>query len=703
MPSQDVAVSLFYDGAWQGVDTEVFTAEKIKITRGDGDEGAALRPAKVTLTFDNRTDKYRPSNPESPLYGKAGRNTPLQVAVDDIEQTTVEATSWEPDQPLSTDRTKGRWSVDLEAYGLLGRISQWSDPLRSPFYRFNLATYGPDGTDTLVGYYPCEDPRDARKLFNAVPGGAGVFLRNVGFQSQQRFAGSDPLMDLNTDGFVTGTFATRGVDAGWQFSWTMRYAELPGAGLFSIVNVTTTTGVIYELSFEDGVNLFLTVGNTVIGTVVASGVGFGSADFTLWHMFRMKVTQSAGTVSVEVSWMQEDGDGFHGFTWTYAGTTTGELKLWGLTRDVEATFGHILGVTTGADDLEGPRVDAFHGHPGEPAGTRFLRLMDELGLNATLLGVEADTWPMGPQRGDTFLNLLQEMARTDDALIFDSRDEIGLTMRGRVDRYNQTPVLELTFGVDVAPPFKEILDDLDTHNRVTVSQRDGGDYEAILATGDMSVQPPPDGVGEYKQKVDVCTEDEDADLPVLAGWWLNRGTLARSRYASVTVNLGANPELADACNALDIGDLITVAGYEPDPVPLIVIGLVDTIGWHNKRITRSVTFTTRPADLFLPGVYGTARYDSGSTTTGSTSYAPSATSIVFSTTVRGDVWATTGNGTPYDCVCAGERFTVTAMGAVSGTGPYLQTATVRRGANGINKTLPANAEIHVATPGRYAL
>jgi hypothetical protein len=702
MPSQDIDVSLFYDGAWRGVDSEVFTSERIKVTRGDGDEGAALRPAKVTLTFDNRTDAYRPSNPMSPLYGKAGRNTPLQVALDDTVRTTVEATSWTPDQPISTDYTRGRWAVDLEAYGLLGRISQWSDPLRSPFYRLNA------GYASSVGYFPMEDPRGTKKLFTPTTGAVNEFLVNVAFESQQRPPGSEPLIDFPSGAFAIGYFQpVTSTTAGWQLSFCARFPDNPETGTFAeIFDWVLADGSAGSLNFIDttlAISMVLADATVLINFVA---VDVSGTDWTKWNMFRVKSTVSGGTVSVEVSWFTEGSTVFASFTPTYASSVTSSLKVWGHTGGTftdGATFGHVLGLTGVTDELDSvDRVDAFMGYPGEPAGTRFLRLMGELDLNATLLGAEADTWPMGAQRSDTFLNLLREIARTEDALIFDSRDEIGLTMRGRRDRYEQTPVLELTFGVDVAPPFQETLDDLDTHNRIVVSQRDGGDYEAILSSGVMSVQPPPDGVGEYKQRVDVCTADEAADLPALAGWWLNRGTLARSRYATVTVNLGANPELADACNTLEIGDLITVAGYEPDPVPLIVIGFVDTIGWHNKRIVRSITFTTRPADLFLPGVYDTARYDSASTSTGA-EYAPSATSIVFSTTNAGDVWATTGNGTPYDCVCAGEKFTVTAMGAVSGSGPYLQTATVTRGVNGVNKTLPSGEAIHAFTPGRYAL
>jgi hypothetical protein len=46
---------------------------------------------------------------------------------------------------------------------------------------------------------------------------------------------------------------------------------------------------------------------------------------------------------------------------------------------------------------------------------------------------------------------------------------------------------------------------------------------------------------------------------------------------------------------------------------------------------------------------------------------------------------------------------VTNMAAATGSGPYSQTATVTRAVNGISKTLPSGAEIHLARPARYAL
>ncbi|MFE1749009.1 hypothetical protein ACFW88_00385 [Streptomyces anandii] len=77
----DVRIELFIGGVWVDVTADVYTAEKINITRGRADEGARTDPGKCTLTFNNRLGKYSPRNPLSPYYGLIGRNTPLRVSV----------------------------------------------------------------------------------------------------------------------------------------------------------------------------------------------------------------------------------------------------------------------------------------------------------------------------------------------------------------------------------------------------------------------------------------------------------------------------------------------------------------------------------------------------------------------------------------------------------------------------------------------
>lgn len=76
-----IRVDLQIDGAWTDVSDDVYSRDPISITRGRTAEGATVDPGRCSLTLDNRSLKYTPRNPVSPLYGKIGRNTPIRVGV----------------------------------------------------------------------------------------------------------------------------------------------------------------------------------------------------------------------------------------------------------------------------------------------------------------------------------------------------------------------------------------------------------------------------------------------------------------------------------------------------------------------------------------------------------------------------------------------------------------------------------------------
>jgi hypothetical protein len=75
----------------------------------------------------------------------------------------------------------------------------------------------------------------------------------------------------------------------------------------------------------------------------------------------------------------------------------------------------------------------------------------------------------------------------------------------------------------------------------------------------------------------------------------------------------------------------------------------------------------------------------------------------ISTSSRWETWSTTATG--YQWELDGESVTVTGMTAATGTGPYLQTATVVRGqgVDGITKTHSNGSAVRRANPARYGL
>jgi hypothetical protein len=72
-------VELKYDGEWHDITQDVNAADDIVITRGRSDEASHVDTSSCTFRLNNTDGKYSPRNPNSPLYGKIGRNTPIRV------------------------------------------------------------------------------------------------------------------------------------------------------------------------------------------------------------------------------------------------------------------------------------------------------------------------------------------------------------------------------------------------------------------------------------------------------------------------------------------------------------------------------------------------------------------------------------------------------------------------------------------------
>jgi hypothetical protein len=127
MAKQGVAVELFYSGAWN---TEpAYTRAPIVITRGRGDEGSGQAvPASCTLKLDNRDGSKNPRNPSSPLFGLAGRNTPLRVyypiAVDAFGRTA--SNGWGDADTGGAWSTNGGVAGDYSVGSGVGTVSNGS-------------------------------------------------------------------------------------------------------------------------------------------------------------------------------------------------------------------------------------------------------------------------------------------------------------------------------------------------------------------------------------------------------------------------------------------------------------------------------------------------------------------------------------------------------------------------------------------------
>lgn len=353
-------------------------------------------------------------------------------------------------------------------------------------------------------------------------------------------------------------------------------------------------------------------------------------------------------------------------------------------------------------------IDAALGYPDEPGGRRFLRICREEDLNAAVAGDPDDTQPMGPQPVDTVAAQFADIEATDDALIGDAREFLGLRMRTGRSMAAQQPVLELDYNqFHIAPPLDPVIDDQGARNDITVKRRAGGEARAVQENGPRNVQRPqddPQGVGRYRHTVNVNTAGI-GELGNHAGWHRHKGTVDEIRWPQVTVDLLATPALADAVSAADQGDLITIdnlpGDFQAHQARLLIAGYSETIHTHR----RLVTFNCVPASTRDAGVYGTdtivSRYDSEHSTLG-TGVDADDTSLSVATQAGHALWITSAafpTHFPFDVRCAGIRLTVTAITSTSSP----QTFTVLRNVDGIDKALAAGEQISLFQPAYYGL
>lgn len=691
----DLVTQLFVDGAWTTYTSYEGQGWRTRI--GPSVE-AGLQQNEIEFTLANDDLSMDPSNVESALYGKIGPNTPARLRIDSSTLTWGEARSWEPDRTVEHSPGTGRglsW-VRVASQGLIGRLGRWEDPLDSPMRRQTLSY------SSLLGYWPLEDPSGSATLAQVHQGASiGTYTGTVTLAGDDGPGGADTAIVAGSDVRVDGRFATS-TASGWQVCWSMKFAAVPGGAGFNVMFAWVDTAS-RTWSFQANNTTFRVVVSAGDGTVLkTSDSGHTVSTITQWLRYRIKTTVSGSTVTFEPAWYAQDAATPWGWTDTFSSTTTAQPRDWRITGNSYvdgSAYGQVFAVTDTSLDLinSGDARNSFNGYLGERAASRFNRLLGEFGFNRYIGGTSALSAPMGRQRPAKLLDLLEECARTDGALIFDEPLDIALTFRCNNALINKPVALTLTYGTNLSAPLRKTLDDVGVVNDITVVNWDGSQVRLEKSSGPRSTAVPPDGVGRYRKTLDVSLQNPDA-MPSRGNWELANGTLARARYQQVVVDLLSNPSLRSTVNALRPGDILELVDVEPDPVLLRVM----TIERQGDGVRDTATLSCVPADVYQTGEYddGVVRYDSGSTTLGS-GVSSSATSLSFSTTNRNDCWSTTAE--PYDVLIAGERITVTSMGSVSGSGPWTQTATVTRSANGVSKAQSAGAEIHIAYPGRWAL
>ncbi len=690
---------LYYSGAYNQLPSRVAPSPGVQLERGVSDD-LDLKPSICTFRLWDDDDLLRPSNAASAISGQTGPYMRGAFATGSSVRFAGETQSMSPGQTddhraVNGQTVRGRRWVDVRLSGPLGRVGQWRDTVTSALTT-QIQTYG----SNLRGHWPLDDGRNSTQLTNLSHSnrpGRGTGL-SYGAEGP---TGATTAVEVQSGGTLSFPYAPMSTSAGWQLAFPARIANAD-ATLRDVFTWRTTSGSVWRWRVSTstyGLRVEDAAGTAVVDDVYLHGAG---ATPGRWITTRVKVWIVGSNVNIESSWYANDGEFIYSIGQTFAGTAgaMGAPTSGGVPANVATTGSRWAGVfaLTGiADNLSSADfISAYNGYRGEGTVDRFTRLLDGRGVPYVVRGTSST--PMGAQSATTVQDQLKEIRLTEGGLIFDRANTQGIVLATRSYLYDEAaaPVLDLVWPDDFTGQLAESDPSADLANYVTASNLTGSSFTAELTTGRRGTQNPPTGAGRVDAKVEVNLATDNA-LDDVAWWWLRFRTQDGPRFDSASVDADLRPSLLTALNTAEPGQFMRITGRTPDPLLCLILSTSQAT--HRKR--NVFTFKLAPGDVFRVGVYDDAgsRYDSGSTTLAAAATS-TATSLSLATTVYEERWSTTA--VPYPLTIAGERVTVTAMGAASyASGAWRQTATVTRSVNGVVKAQTSGTPVRLYNAVHY--
>jgi hypothetical protein len=603
--------------------------------------------------------------------------------------------------PQHWDITGSDATAPIDAASILRRLAQGNASVQSTFRLGVLALSTP-----AVAYWPVEDDAGSATIASALNGPAmsvsDITKQGTQFAAYTAIPSSAPLPTVGASVW-TGSIPTYGSFQTVQLRFMMHISS-GGPDNNPIATLYVTGGAYaWRLKYYTGGGL----GLQAFGSGGASVLDTGAIGFAVDGKDLLVSVEliASGNISWTIRTLEVGADTGLSFNGTLTGLSIGKAYQVAISE-----FGNLTSTTIGHIFVQQEVTDLFqlsrqlNAYVRETAGNRLTRLCNQLNLPLTFFGFgSTDTTKMGPQQVDTLMNLVNDCANADMGTMMEPKGDIGFLYRTRRSAYLQFPTATLNYASgQVAPPFDPIDDDQLTRNDITVTRQGGSSARAQLLSGRMSVLDPSlGGVGRYDTSVTINVAS-DSQLPDVAGWLLNLGTVDQTRYAKVQVRLespqvATSTALSAAMLDLNIDDRFVIinpkSGQTPDTISQLVRGYSE----HISNYEHSITINAAPEAPYATVVldFGVKWDSSGSTlTAGVTS---SATSLSVATT--GAPWTTASGQMPISIVVAGERMTITAI--TGATSP--QTFTVTRSVNGIVKSQAVNAVVRLFLPATLPL
>jgi hypothetical protein len=598
---------------WTDVTTDVRMKPGITTSGGRNDEASTSQPANCSMDLDNAAGAYSIGG-ASIHYPYVRRNTPVRVRInpgDGVYRLVFQGYA-NGFTPGWTDSDHGRIPiVTLSASGVLRRLTQGKDPLRSALYRYFTIANADHTVLPIREYWPLEEDKAATVAASAVDGGApGQFkVLSSGGKNYGKVAwGGDTdnpatarAVQLSAGGsLVLPTRPSLFTADYWSCQWSMRYTS--GSGAFVDFHTETTT--IRLLFYTDGSidAIQVVTGGTVFSVAAPQPYTYDD----VWQTYSFVVDQT----TVNTSWtLYRNG--------AYAGGVTSALLFRGMPTSVE--FLSVPNPGSTEDPVSVAHVGfidsttfvsehAFAGDAYRYEGVVFRaqRLCEEEGIDLDIVGTPTTDVGMGPQRPLPFVALMREVETVDQGVLYDGVGP-GLRYVARSERENAATDLAVS-AADLVAPFEPTDDDQRDRNRVV----------ATSATGAKTSYEDTDGprgtaaIGVYDSSVDPNIADTSF-LQDYASWAVHLGTVEGYRYPSVTMNMRAVAAAALAADVLAVtpSSRITVSDVDTLALPDATVDLLAE-GVSHALTTHSWTFTAK-CSPFDPWIIGTVASETGDT------------------------------------------------------------------------------------------
>jgi hypothetical protein len=615
-----VKLEMLINGTWEDVSAYLQERSDIQVTRGLPNETQALTPSSLTFTLNNRDGRFSTNNSSGAYYPYMTRGIECRLSVANAASSTGALYTgyrfWGEvsDIPPTWDVTGNDVYVNVTVSGPFRRYVQ-SPNTGSPMA---LALEGLTGDLACVALWPCEDGQYASQLSSALPGGSAITYVSgtPDLAAETPMEGATlPLPEINGSQWH-GVIPSYTSNGSIVVRFMVNFAnDVTTGNEWPLVELYLTGGPVSYLQFlmYDQSDYSNTLALGLIGfesngstQVFNSGAQVewnehspSSTNSAFWCS--LEIQEVAGKVQYSMVLLAAGASGAVGYTAPSQTGSVGTITDIYINPYTEAINGTALGMISVQSYWETmynyvAQLSAF---AGETAAERLQRLCTQNNLNFTLVG--SDTTPqMGPQQIDTLLNMMQSCMDMDRGILYESKTQLGVEYRTRESMQNQDAALSASYTDSVLSQVPApTADDQFIRNYVTMTQDNGGSATVQLASGAMSVQYPPDGIGPYSYQQTVIAYS-DTQLPSLATWVMAVGTVNEYRFPQLTFDM-ERTEVAGlfaTIPAVDIGDFIQVT----NPPAFLQPGAINQLAWgYNETLNNFywiIAFNTVPEDPY---------------------------------------------------------------------------------------------------------